>query len=172
MAKLDKFDWNKIGNLEEGRPSLGTDMPIAVYRLMQYTVMEELYELFSPEEAEDVFRRAGFRAGEAFAYNLLDLEQSLSSFVTQLVDTLKTLKMGILRIEKADVDNFKFVLTVDEDLDCSGLPIYGDTVCYYDEGFISGVMTTYTKTPLSAKEIDCWSTGARTCRFEVYPESE
>jgi predicted hydrocarbon binding protein len=52
-------------------------------------------------------------------------------------------------------------------LDCSGLPISGDTVCFYDEGFISGILSLYTGRKMKAAEIDCWATGARTCRFEV-----
>ena len=62
-----------------------------------------------------------------------------------------------------------FTLTVSEDLDCSGLPIYGETVCNYDEGFIAGIFYVYTGKEFNVKEIDCWSTGDRTCRFTVNP---
>ena len=60
-----------------------------------------------------------------------------------------------------------FVLTVSEDLDCSGLPIFGESVCNYDEGFIAGILEQYTDKKFLAKEVDCWATGDRTCRFEV-----
>jgi hypothetical protein len=77
------------------------------------------------------------------------------------------LKVGILRIEAADLDNLNFVLTVSEDLDCSGLPIFGESVCNYDEGFIAGIFEQYTGKKFLAREVDCWATGDRTCRFEV-----
>jgi len=62
-----------------------------------------------------------------------------------------------------------FTLTVAEDLDCSGLPVIGHAVCEYDEGFIAGILGCYTGRPFTAREIDCWATGERTCRFEVTP---
>ena len=47
-------------------------------------------------------------------------------------------------VEEADAKKLQFVLTVSEDLDCSGLPIFGETVCDYDEGFIAGILEEYT----------------------------
>jgi hypothetical protein len=61
-----------------------------------------------------------------------------------LQNTLVALHIGILRIEAADFENLRFTLTVSEDLDCSGLPLHGQTVCDYDEGFIAGILQTYT----------------------------
>ena len=60
-----------------------------------------------------------------------------------------------------------FTLTVEEDLDCSGLPLTDEVVCQYDEGFIAGIMETYTGQPFHVKEIDCWASGDRVCRFDV-----
>ena len=52
-----------------------------------------------------------------------------------------------------------------EDVDCSGLPVTGKAVCNYDEGFIAGILKVYTDKDYLVEEIDCWSTGARVCRF-------
>ena len=65
------------------------------------------------------------------------------------------------------MERLAFIVTVSEDLDCSGLPITGETVCDYDEGFIEGIFETYTGKKFQVKEIDCWSTGDRTCRFTI-----
>jgi predicted hydrocarbon binding protein len=75
--------------------------------------------------------------------------------------------IGILRIGKADVAIQSFTFTVAEDLDCSGLPCTDDVVCQYDEGFIAGIMEVYTGKPFRTKEIDCWASGDRVCRFDV-----
>jgi predicted hydrocarbon binding protein len=61
-------------------------------------------------------------------------------------------------------------MTVSEDLDCSGLPELGYGVCVYDEGFISGILESFTGRPFDVKEIDCWCTNERTCRFEAKPK--
>jgi hypothetical protein len=73
--------------------------------------------------------------------------------------------VGILRVEKADIQQGSFVLTVSEDLDCSGLPDLHYEICKYDEGFIAGLLESFTGNQFKVKEVDCWCTGDRTCRF-------
>ena len=160
-----EFDWKRIGDIQVGRENLGDDMPVAVYRLLQYNMMDELVSRFDQKQAEDVLCGAGFRAGLAFEKNIMEKQEDFQSFVAELQKKLKEFKIGILRIEKADLENLNFVLTVSEDLDCSGLPVMGDTVCVYDEGFIAGVLKGYTGKDFIVSEIDCWATGDRTCRF-------
>lgn len=80
---------------------------------------------------------------------------------------MKTLKIGILRVEEANLDRMHFVLTVAEDLDCSGLPMIDEQICTYDEGFIAGLLYAQTGQEFSVKEVDCWCSGDRVCRFEV-----
>jgi len=165
-----KFTWADLGDIQLGRPNLGQDVPVAVYRLAQYTMREALTQRFGDEMAATLLREAGWIAGREFCRNVLDVDSEFSAFVGQLQTVMQQQKIGILRVEKADVEALTFTLTVSEDLDCSGLPLYGVEVCDYDEGFIAGVFYTYTGKEFSAVEIDCWATGDRTCRFVVKPE--
>ena len=50
--------------------------------------------------------------------------------------------------------NWNFTLTLAEDLDCSGLPVCQETVCTYDEGFLSGLLSEYTGRKFEVKEVD------------------
>jgi len=161
------FRWRDLGNIEEGRPNLGNSINVAVYRLMQYTLREVITKKFSPDECSAIFRNAGELAGREFCRNNLDCTLPFNAFVSQLQETLKVLKIGILRFERSDLEQMSFVLTVDEDLDCSGLPVTGETVCEYDEGFLAGVLGEFTGQKFNAKEVDCWASGERTCRFKV-----
>lgn len=68
------------------------------------------------------------------------------------------------------MENMVIQLTVDEDLDCSGLPDTGDQICVYDEGLIQGILESFTKRPFQVRETDCWCTGERTCRFQAKVE--
>lgn len=165
-----KFSWDGLGDPDMGRESLGTDMPVIVYRLFQYTVKDVLSREFGEEYALRLFRACGHQAGTHFANNLLDLSGDFDFFITNLQRTLKELKIGILRIERADIDKFNFTLTVSEDLDCSGLPVTDETVCDYDEGFLAGILEAYSGRTVEVKEVDCWASGDRTCRFVVTPE--
>ena len=165
-----EFDWVMLGDIEEGRGTLGLDMPVVVYRLFAFTMRQILEEKYGLGEAASLFRAAGYLAGKSFAKNALDCSGDLDFFVNNLQQTLKDLNIGLMRLEHVDMENLNFTLTVSEDLDCSGLPITGDTVCDYDEGLIAGILEMYTGKPFSVKEIDCWSTGARTCRFQAKPQ--
>ncbi len=161
-----------VGVREGGRENLGADLPVAVYRLLEYSFREELAERFGKEQQVEIFRGAGYRAGIFFAKYYLDLTLGMSDFIAQLQKQLEEMKIGVLRVEETEEDTGKMVLTMSEDADCSGLPTRGETVCNYDEGFLAGVLTAYTGKPYGAVEINCWATGDRVCRFQAEVQHE
>jgi len=167
--RIYKFSWDLIGDIEEGRPNMGSNISLALYRLMQYTFRDVLEQHHGTEVCDKYFYEAGKLAGLSFFERFLQeyKDLPLTAFVAELQRIIKEQGIGILRIEKADVENGNFVLTVAEDLDCSGLPDMGVEVCNYDEGFIAGIFNGYTGQNFVAKEVDCWCTGERVCRFEV-----
>lgn len=164
------FTWDKLGDICEGRQVLGEEMPVLVYRLFQYSMNDVLHHELGEEQAYRLFRRAGHLAGEEYAKNNLPLDAAFNEFVAALQKSLLELKIGILRVEAADLAAGRLTLTVSEDLDCSGLPPSGEVVCNYDEGFIAGILETYAHAPFEVREIDCWATGDRVCRFSVIRE--
>jgi len=161
------FSWEALGDIAEGREDLGEDMPVIVYRLMQFTMLDVLSKAHGVDKANEYFRDAGFLAGTEFARNVLDLNADFDAFVADLQKALKDLKVGILRIEVFEADTGRLVLTVEQDLDCSGLPITNENVCVYDEGFISGILKAYTGNTYDVREVDCWASGDRVCRFNA-----
>ena len=155
-----RFDANSRGNL-------GAELPVLVYRMLEYSLKDELIHRYGREEQIEIFRGAGKKAGEYFARHYLNMDQPLDRFVSELQQTMQSMKIGVLRIEDVDEASGKIILTVSEDADCSGLPILGETVCNYDEGFISGILSLYSGKPYQAIEVDCWATGDRVCRFHA-----
>jgi predicted hydrocarbon binding protein len=167
-----RFDWSMIGNVGEGRPNLGATMDVAIYRLMQFTLRDILITEFGTEAADRIYYKAGELAGRQFCKQLINKNNDFNGFIQQTQDLLSQLKIGILRVEKADLEQLKFTLTVAEDLDCSGLPVCEETICTYDEGFISGLLSEYTGRVFDVKEVDCWCSGDRVCRFDVKPSGK
>ena len=163
------FSWENLGDIKRGRGDLGEEMPVAVYRLMQYTLLDVLGERYGLTHANELFWSAGHLAGVEFAKNVLNLNLDMNNFIAHLQEVLKSFKIGILRLEFYDPENGHIVLTVGEDLDCSGLPITNENVCIYDEGFISGILEKYSGKKYDVKEIDCWASGDRVCRFKGAP---
>ncbi len=160
-----EFSWDLIGDIELGRPNLGTSTRIEVYRLMQFVFRDVLEQHYGTETADQLFHEAGKLAGREFYKKFCSGLTDLNEFVRTLQQLLRELGIGILRVESADEERGSFVITVSEDLDCSGLPELDYEVCVYDEGFIAGLMESFTGRKFQVKEIDCWCTGDRTCRF-------
>lgn len=167
IDNINEFKWEYLGDIDSGREHLGEQMPVLVYRLFQYTMKDVLSKRYGDDNVIEILREAGQVSGREFAKHMLPLDIPLNDFVAKLQEILKDLKIGILRIEKFNEETGHAILTIAEDLDCSGLPVVGTTVCNYDEGFLAGVLQAYTKKDYVVTEIDCWATGARVCRFEA-----
>lgn len=159
------FEWTRLGDIKKGRGELGEEMPVLIYRLMQYTMLDVLTKLHGEEKANEYFRQAGFLAGSEFAKNVLDQDADFGTWLADLQRKLRELRVGILRVERFDEATGEIVVTVGEDLDCSGLPATNEVVCTYDEGFLSGILEVYTGKHYHVREVDCWANGNRTCRF-------
>lgn len=162
-----KFNWdNTIGaNMNEARPGLGPSTRVEVYRLFQFTLRDILEDRYGTETADDIFRKAGAMAGKAFYGKFCGEATDVATLVKIVSEKFRELGIGILRVEKQDLEKLNFTLTVDEDLDCSGMPDTADVICVYDEGFIQGILEAFSGKTFEVREIDCWAMGARTCRF-------
>lgn len=155
--------------VQDIQPKLGEQISLIPYRMLQYTVRDVAEQKIGTEACNQLYYEAGEIAGAFFFDSFMSEFKGLpfNGFVGELQRVLKDIGIGILRIEKADLEKGEFMLTVSEDLDCSGLPDLGIEVCNYDEGFIAGLFYKFTGVTFHAKEVDCWCSGDRTCRFTV-----
>ncbi|MBS7525549.1 4-vinyl reductase [Fusibacter paucivorans] len=161
------FKWAMLGDIEKGRPNLGGTTTVATYRLMQYCLRDAMEKHVGAEVTDQIFQEAGMLAGAAVYNQFIAGNQELNPFLMALKDILLDLGIGIVRVEKADAETGELILTVSEDLDCSGVPETGESVCTFDEGFIKAVLESFSGRNYDVKEIDCWSTGEKTCRFRA-----
>jgi predicted hydrocarbon binding protein len=166
------FTWDLLGNLEEGRPNLGPMTRLENYRLMQFCFRDIIETEYGAAKADEIFYRAGYTAGGHFYAHAIGPMTDLGAFVKKLQEVLREMSIGVLRVEEEDLAHGRLVLTVSEDLDCSGLPELGYEVCTYDEGFIAALLECFSGKKFNVKEIDCWCTGDRTCRFLATAEPE
>jgi predicted hydrocarbon binding protein len=169
MTSANPFEWECLGDLQVGGPNLGDITSVIVYRLFQFSIRNVLEERFGVDETNAMLRRAGRLAGKEFAATQLDRSNPSSEYIAEAMRRMEELRIGILRAEKTDLQRMEFTLTVSEDLDCSGVPVTGRPICSFDEGFIAGIFERFAGREFEVKEIDCWATGAKTCRFTVRP---
>jgi len=167
-----EFSWDLLGDLELGRPNLGFRTRLEVYRLMQFSFRDILEQRFGSDETDRIFYDAGYLAGKEFHKHLIGPQSDFSSFINTLQGVLKEMGIGILRVEESNPENGFLVITVSEDLDCSGLPESGMEFCAYDEGFIAALLECFSGKKYAVKEVDCWCTGDRTCRFSATVSEE
>lgn len=172
MERKYEFTWDMLGDIESGRPNMGNTTRVEMYRLMQFTFRDIIEKQLGSEKTDLVFYNAGKLAGMEFYKHLIKETEDLNDFIQQLQNVLKELGMGILRVEEADMEKGELILTVAEDLDCSGLPETGYEICTYDEGFIAALLESFSGKPFTVKEVDCWCTGDRTCRFSAKASNE
>lgn len=162
------FNWGVIGSdMDAARPGLGSETKVEVYRLLQFSLRDILEQRYGTEVVDELFLEAGTLAGKEFFNQYCTGVEDIPTLAKVVQEQFRDLGIGIVRFEKADPENMVFQLTVDEDLDCSGLPDTADHICVYDEGFIKGILDSFTGKDFSVKEIDCWCSGARTCRFKA-----
>ena len=62
------------------RGNLGKDIPVTIYRLLEYSIREQLIRQFGKETQIQVFQDAGFRAGAFFCRKYAESETS-SQFI-------------------------------------------------------------------------------------------
>lgn len=93
------FKWSDLGDIKLGRPNLGETAPVAVYRLMQYTMKAVLDKEYGKEQADKLFVDAGRVAGVEFCKNMLDCSLPLNEFFASLQKILVDFSIGILKIE-------------------------------------------------------------------------
>ncbi|MFH0879865.1 MAG: V4R domain-containing protein [Lentisphaerota bacterium] len=166
-----KFEWSHLGDIDKGRPQLGSYTNVAIYRLMQFTLRDACIKHTDVATTSRIFYDAGFNAGRAIYENMLGHPAEFNEFAQKLRELLEAFSVGLLNFEEADLETMSFKLTISEDLDCSGVPEQKESICTFDEGFIAALLESFTGVKFIVKEVDCWCTGNNTCRFEAKPAS-
>ena len=52
-----QFEWDKLGNIKKGREHLGEEMPVLVYRLLEYSMNDVLFKNFGIEKTDVNLRK-------------------------------------------------------------------------------------------------------------------
>jgi predicted hydrocarbon binding protein len=134
------------------RPTLGAEMPVALFRVVRLIAMEEL-----------LGRSVGsmlYNAGEKIG---LTLDVKTPAEFVQLVEALK---IGKVTVAEATAE--RIVVDVYECVTCSGLEKVGYTLCHFEAGLIAGGLQKITGALVFVKETRCiGGLGDPMCRMEA-----
>lgn len=64
-----------------GRGNLGEDVPVFVYRMLEYSLKEILSETYGKDVQAELFRKAGFKAGTFFARKYAGILQEKNGYL-------------------------------------------------------------------------------------------
>jgi predicted hydrocarbon binding protein len=153
MEKKSSMELVTVDNaLRVDRVELGTNVPVALFRLVRLVAFEEILGRGAAGPAYI----AGKRLGKALGL------PDVSAFLKLCED----LNIGKIRVPKQD-DRSLYV-DVYECVTCAGLTPVGRKLCSFEGGLIAGVMESIVKKPVTATEVTCiGGLGHKTCGFDV-----
>jgi uncharacterized protein len=134
------------------RADLGTNVPVALFRLVRLVAFEEILGRGAAGPAYV----AGKRLGKALGL------PDLASFLKLCED----LNIGKIKVPKQDAD--QIYVDVYECVTCAGMSPVGRKLCSFEGGLIAGVTESIVKKPVTATEVTCiGGLGHETCGFDV-----
>ena len=161
-----EFRISAIGDVSQ-RKILGSTVGVEMFRILRTSMVNLISTQLGKEEANQAIYLSGKAVGGEIAKTYLSGITDLEEYISKCAEILKNLKVGILKVVSADVEKGKFVLRVDECASCSGTPVIGEPICYFEGGIIAGILKFFLKKEVEAKEVKCWAMGDKTCEFEA-----
>ena len=156
----------QMGNISQGRPTLGDTMSVAVYRMVVESIKSSIVKECGLEKMAEIIYRAGEHAGKVIYNGFLRNVKDEKELFEKIRDLFLIFKIGIFEVVSKDDESREFIFDISEDLDCSGLPEDGTTKCMFDEGMLSGILKEFYGRSYITREINCWGTGDESCVFK------
>ena len=97
---------------------------------MQYTMRDALITRFDVETANELLVEAGKLAGSEFCKNVLNRALEFNEFIADLQEKLKSLRIGVLRIEKADLEKMAAAGSTEDVRVCAQYDSFGSETAY------------------------------------------
>lgn len=161
------FSWGTVGDVDLGRSNLGTMVRLEAYRLIQGTFCEMLEEEYGTVRCEELYRKAGKRAGSLFYELCCGYVTTFEHFTESLAYAFRHMGIALIEVEMVGTGAWSFVVTLYEDMSCSGRNNSGDERCFYHEGFLAGIFEAYGHMEFEVRTVHNWTFIQRSCRFSV-----
>ncbi len=159
-------DLATLGDLDEGRPTLGEFTPVKSFRaLIHIGIRDYLGEklgsvvnTFLYESGRDIGRELVKKKVIGGANSIEDAIELMEEFFEEE----KIGKMSFIGQEGAITR-----IRIDECLSCSGMNDVGEALCYFEAGLITGIIKNLLDMKVIVKERKCWGMGDKTCEFTI-----
>lgn len=150
-----------------------------VFNMLAYSFVFTLNQHMGHRLALSIARESGLLAGEKYTYNYLDLQDSPNDFLERLRSIRGKTGLAGWKIEKYDTVTGDIAVTIQPPNGCPGRSKSVQSLqCGYMEGFILGILESYTNCKYSVKAEcgNCGNKGTRSpeedlCYFRLCPKS-
>ncbi|WP_423793185.1 DUF2507 domain-containing protein [Methanocaldococcus indicus] len=142
-----KFNVHELS--KNNRKSFGNNIDIAIFRIIRYMDLDR----YLGKSANMII----YQCGKSFGKSL-----ELSS-IEDIIKFCEKFKIGKVEI----VNKEPLKIRVYECISCSGLPDVGETLCYFEGGFIAGCLENLLNKKVIAKETHCAGLGHDFCQFDI-----
>lgn len=145
------------------RPKLGGDVPVVIFRAFRLFTEFHLEDVVGEKGSITLLQRAGRELGKVIGKNLNHKE--LDTYIEKIADFVYDQKIGILI--PVHVEEHSMVFRLDECITCSGMENIGKRICYFEAGFLGGVIENFFGKRVKVYETKCNAMGEGTCEVTV-----
>lgn len=155
-----------MGKIEEissiARPELGDSVPLFIFRAFRHFSADYVRKMLG-RGAGVVFQNSGLELGREAGQMLK--KPTLEEYLPEVVRFVRDLKIGLL---KPHLINDKVIqLGLDECITCAGMPPGGERICFFEVGFVAGLVESFVDRRVRATETLCNYAGEPTCQVTV-----
>ncbi|RUM61554.1 MAG: 4-vinyl reductase [Persephonella sp.] len=162
MTRKDDDIINKISKVD--RKKLGSDIPIEIFRVFRHFSQIYAEDLLGKKATGILFINAGKELGKNVGKKLYD--KDLEKYIKNVKEFVEKEKIGILKVVEAS--NKKLVFQLDECITCAGMDNIGKRICFFEVGFVAGVVEVFLGKKVIAEETKCNANGEGVCEVSVY----
>ena len=156
---------NIINNISKvKRDQLGTNIPIDIFRVFRHFSQIYAEDLLGEHASNILFVNAGKELGRNVGKKIYSTD--FSKYLKNVQKFVEDKKIGILKLVEAT--NEKLVFQLDECITCSGMDSIGKRICFFEVGFVAGIVEEFLGKKVIAKETKCNANGEGICEVSVY----
>lgn len=145
------------------RPLLGEEVPLLVFRAFRHYSANYSKDLLGEKGSHIIFQNAGRDLGKEVSK--LIYNQDIKKYVENVQQFVKDNKIGLLI--PIELSEKRIVVSLDECITCAGMPNIGERICYFEVGFVQGLVESYLSKKVIAYESKCGANGEKICEVTL-----
>jgi uncharacterized protein len=150
------------------REQLGPMVPIRLFQALRLVGMGTAIEGMVGDGAPALVYQSGQSLGLALGGALAPkANKDLEAYVNLVHQACRGLSIGIVVVEKVDLDNGALTLRVDECVSCAGVHGAHHPICNFETGLVGGIIRAFVGVPVRAVETRCNAVGDSTCGIDI-----